>query len=165
MQKQHQKQKKLLAKAADYTGDIADKTAKSFRSSPGKATISGKLFDSENILNGTHKNAGIVPKEVAESMSGKTFKNFDHFREEFWKTVNSSKYSKQFDEISRTNMAKGKAPLVHESQIVKTKDVYELHHITPINKGGNVYDLSNICIVTPRFHKEVLTREYHYLAR
>jgi hypothetical protein len=31
----------------------------------------------------------------------------------------------------------------------------------PINKGGKVYDLNNIVIVTPRYHKEILEKKYH----
>ena len=73
-----------LAQAADHAGDIVDKTARELRNSPGKAVVTRPLFDSEKILNGTHANAGLVPKEVAERMAGKEFKNFDQFRAAFW---------------------------------------------------------------------------------
>ena len=33
---------------------------------------------------------------------------------------------------------------------------YQLHHKTPINQGGAVYDIDNIFIVTPRYNKEIL---------
>jgi len=37
-----------------------------------------------------------------------------------------------------------------------------LHHKTPINQGGSVYDVDNLYIVTPKYHKEILDPAYHY---
>lgn len=39
---------------------------------------------------------------------------------------------------------------------------YILHHKTPIHQGGAVYDVDNILIVTPRYHKDILTSLYHF---
>ncbi|WP_439332259.1 HNH endonuclease signature motif containing protein [Pantoea cypripedii] len=39
---------------------------------------------------------------------------------------------------------------------------YVLHHRTPIQHGGGVYDVDNILIVTPKYHLDVLDRAYHF---
>lgn len=36
-----------------------------------------------------------------------------------------------------------------------------LHHKTPIQHGGGVYDIDNIVIVSPRYHLDVLDRSRH----
>ncbi|WP_342745533.1 hypothetical protein [Cystobacter ferrugineus] len=59
-------------------------------------------------------------------------------------------------------MRNGYAPYVVEGQKLGDRAVYELHHMEPIHQGGSVYDLSNLMIMTPRFHKDVLDRTYHY---
>lgn len=56
----------------------------------------------------------------------------------------------------------GKAPFAAETQHYGARNKYELHHKTPIHAGGAVYDLSNIVIVTPRYHVDILSGSYHY---
>lgn len=59
-------------------------------------------------------------------------------------------------------MRAGNAPFVARRQAVGARRTYELHHVTPIDQGGGVYDLDNLMITTPRFHQEALHPEYHY---
>lgn len=59
-------------------------------------------------------------------------------------------------------MKKGFAPIAHSSQQYKGLKSYVLHHSTPIHAGGGVYDMSNISIVTPRMHQEILEKGYHF---
>lgn len=142
--------------------DLVGLTARELRSLPGSAEISRRLPNSENILRGTNRNAGLVPIDIGLALSGRKFNNFDGLRENFWLEVSRSKYAEQFDSSSRTLMQSGRAPFVDSAQKLGSRGRYELHHIEPINQGGSVYDLSNLMIVTPRFHKEILNREYHY---
>jgi hypothetical protein len=72
------------------------------------------------------------------------------------------KLSKQFDMDNLVDMTNGLAPSVFPPQKVGKRIKYKLHHKTPINKGGGVYDIDNLYIVTPRFHKEILNPKYHY---
>jgi hypothetical protein len=73
-----------------------------------------------------------------------------------------SKYATEFGELEARKMSKGFAPDAPQSQWLGVKRTsYELHHKTPISQGGAVYDLYNIEIVTPRFHKEVLEKAFH----
>jgi len=39
---------------------------------------------------------------------------------------------------------------------------YQLHHHHPIHNDGGVYEISNIIIVTPLLHTQLLSADYHY---
>jgi hypothetical protein len=136
------------------------------RNSPGMVTGGDKLpiiGEGDRWLLGTHANAGKMPKQVADQLKGREFKNFDEFRREVWKTVaNDPVLSKNFTKGDLVAMREsGVAPRVPKEQILGKTDAYQLHHNTPINQGGNVYDFDNITIVTPKYHKEVLDPKYH----
>ena len=107
-------------------------------------------------------NAGRVPLEVAQKLEGKTFSSFDEFRRAFWKNMAESSYASEFTSINLSRMKQGLAPQASEFQQLGGRTVYELHHQTPIHKGGAVYDCSNILIVTPKYHQTVLEKTYHY---
>lgn len=114
-------------------------------------------------LKGTDGNAGLFPKSVAEKLSGKKFANFDEFRNEFWKTIaDDPVLSKQFSPEDIPIMKNGLAPRAPKTQELGGQVKYILHHKTPINQGGAVYDMDNLIIVTPKFHKEILAPAYHY---
>ena len=86
-------------------------------------------------------------------MSGQRFKNFDQFRETFWKTVaDDPNLSQAFGKTNIARMKDGLAPYVAPSQTLGKRRVYELDHNYPISQGGPVYDLSNIIVRTPRNH-------------
>lgn len=59
-------------------------------------------------------------------------------------------------------MSKRDAPVILREQSIGKRITYELHHKTPIHAGGAVYDLSNIMIVTPRYHLEALDKTIHF---
>jgi hypothetical protein len=59
-------------------------------------------------------------------------------------------------------MSTGLAPIALENQWLGENKSYVLHHKTPIQQGGGVYDLNNLVVVTPRYHKEILDPAYHY---
>ncbi|HET9236147.1 MAG TPA: pre-toxin TG domain-containing protein [Oligoflexus sp.] len=142
--------------------ETADLSAKGPRKTPGVATNSRPLYNSEKMMRGTQGNAGLIPQEVAAKLEGKSFKDFDQFREKFWTAVSETKYANEFSNSNKTLMAGGNAPFAAKTQAVGERGLYEIHHITPIRVGGSVYDMSNMAIVTPRFHKEILERVYHY---
>jgi len=140
--------------------------ATKLRNSPGTAYGTKGLpyiKNGDKWLRGTHGNAGLVPKQVGQKLSGRTFKNFDEFRSELWMEISRDKaLRRSFSPQNRSRMSNGKAPLAHESQHVGEIKSYQLHHKTPISKGGPVYGLDNIVIVTPRYHKEILEPGYHF---
>uniref|UniRef100_UPI00035E9A5E RHS repeat domain-containing protein n=1 Tax=Paenibacillus fonticola TaxID=379896 RepID=UPI00035E9A5E len=131
------------------------------RNSPGVAT-SSKASDTNKMMRGTDGNAGVVPKDVADKLNGKQFNNFDEFRREFWKAVSNSKYSKEFSSANIKRIQQGYAPIATKSQQYGGHKSYILHHKTPIQHGGGVYNVDNILIVSPRLHQEILNKSYHF---
>ncbi|QRK12842.1 hypothetical protein JQX13_24100 [Archangium violaceum] len=151
-----------LAKAAAQGPEAVELSAKELRKLPGTATVSRPRADLDRMIRGTHGNAGLVPKDVASKLEGRTFQSFDDFRGEFWKAVSETRYASEFSASNQTLMRSGYAPYVVEGQQLGEWAVYELHHMESIHQGGSVYDLSNLMITTPRFHQDVLDRTYHY---
>ncbi|MFG3031779.1 RHS repeat domain-containing protein [Streptomyces sp. NPDC048253] len=141
----------------------ASRTATELRNSRGVVTGGDLLGDVSGAwLKGSHGNAGKIPGQVAKQLQGREFENFGKFREAFWKGVASvPELANQFVKQNRTLMADGKAPAVAKSQAVGKNNKYVLHHVTPIQRGGGVYDLDNLIVVTPQFHAEVLDPSYH----
>lgn len=114
------------------------------------------------MMRGTQGNIGLIPREVANKLSGRSFNSFDDFRSAFWKEVANSSYASEFSTRNITRMSKGLAPKVAKSQQYGKLSSYVLHHKTPIHAGGGVYDLDNLVIVTPRMHQEILDKTYHF---
>ena len=142
-------------------------TSYALRNSPGKVTGGKNLSyvkDVSNWFKGTQNNAALVPKQVAEKMAGKQYSSFDSFKKSFWRNVaNDPELSKGFSARDIAVMkTSGKAPTAPLEQHLGKNSSYQLHHKTPINRGGGVYDFDNIVIVTPRYHKEILDKGYHY---
>ncbi|HDR8155190.1 TPA: WXG100 family type VII secretion target [Bacillus cereus] len=135
------------------------------RKTPGTVTLS---FNLERSL-GTQKKLmyndgaiGIIPQEVREKLAGREFKSFDDFREEFWKTLADSSYAKEFNSMNIKLMKKGKAPYSPRTEHYGNHNKYILHHKQPIDKGGDVYNLDNLIIVSPKMHQNVLDPAYHF---
>ena len=143
-------------RAYEETGKSVDP-----RDMAGTVTGGENLSDVSKMMRGTQGNIGVIPKEIANRLRGKEFKNFNEFRKEFWKTVASSKYANEFNKGNIGRMKKGYAPRVSKTQQYGKLKSYTLHHKTPIHVGGGVYNLDNIVIVTPLMHENILSPEYH----
>ena len=105
---------------------------------------------------------GVIPNEIREKLTGKEFNTFNDFRKVFWKTVADSSYAKEFNKQNIKRMELGKAPFTPNSETYGKQKTYMLHHKQPINKGGDVYNLDNIQIVSPRMHQIILDPSYHF---
>ncbi|MDX2306094.1 MAG: HNH endonuclease signature motif containing protein [Microscillaceae bacterium] len=100
---------------------------------------------------------------MADKLKGKEFKNFDEFRSAFWKAVaEDNELLKQFSPSNQAAIKKGYAPTAKENQWLGERTTYEIHHKIPIHDGGDVYNMDNMVILTPRYHKEILNPNYHY---
>jgi hypothetical protein len=132
------------------------------RNLPGRVTASGPLFSSQRLLYGAEKNAGLIPAEVGEVLVGQDFLSFQEFRKAFWKAISQSAYQGEFSSDNRERMSQGCAPRAMDSQSLGDRSAYELHHILPLHHGGEVLDLKNLMITTPRFHREVLHPPFHF---
>ncbi|WP_088362926.1 hypothetical protein [Bacillus cereus] len=140
-------------------------SSKIARNTPGTATTSFNLqrsLESQKKLMYNEGSIGIIPLEVREKLAGREFKNFDHFREELWKAVADSSFAAEFSPWNIVGMKKGFAPFAPASQYHGKHRVYILHHKQPIHQGGDVYDLDNLLIVSPKMHQQILDPAYHF---
>nr|WP_122316544.1 S-type pyocin domain-containing protein [Pseudomonas cichorii] len=123
------------------------------RNMPGVVSGEGQTV-SGNWLGALVEGGGApIPKQIAEQLRGKQFSNFSRFREAFWKLVaNDEKLVLHFTAHNIAEMKKGYAPTVTMEYVVGKRDVFEIHHVDFIFKGGAVYDVDNLRVVTPRVH-------------
>lgn len=144
----------------------------SVRSQPGTATggeklpdISGQWFPE---VRDSAKGRGIagtrdirvaqIPGQVARKLRNMSFKNFDDFRETFWKFVANDPSLKQgWSPRNLKRMQDGLAPAVPPSQRTGggANAVYQLNHKQALKDAGDVYDLNNIEVVGPAFHGNI----------
>jgi hypothetical protein len=134
------------------------------RNLPGVGSGSGGLPDETGRwLRGSHGNAGRIPDQIARQLEGQTFNNFGEFREAFWRAaVGDSNLAGQFAAHNVSRMMNGNSPFVHASQQHGGLVNYVLYHVMPIQHGGGVYDMSNLVVVTPKFHLDTLARDVHF---
>lgn len=88
-------------------------------------------------------------------MRGMDFKNFDDFRETFWRMVAQDPVLKQgWTPGNLQRMENGLAPFVARSERAGggSNAVYQLNHKQAIKSSGDIYNFDNIEVVSPRFH-------------
>ncbi|MGV6987363.1 colicin-like bacteriocin tRNase domain-containing protein, partial [Providencia hangzhouensis] len=126
------------------------------RKKPGIATGKGKKVG-DKWLNDAGKENGVpIPDRIADKLRGKKFNNFDEFRKKLWEEVSKDpELLKQFNPQNKGNVKAGKAPVPREAEQVGGRIKYEIHHETPISEGGEVYDIDNMRIVTPKRHIDI----------
>ncbi|MCC6630405.1 MAG: hypothetical protein IT340_23755 [Chloroflexi bacterium] len=137
---------------------------------PGGRDAEGIAKGGENLphingqwLHGSHGNAGLIPGQIADTLRGRSFKNFNEFRRAFWRAVaDDAHLANQFTASSCTRMRQGLAPLASLRQHANGEMSYILHHKHSIHDGGDVCDMDNLIVVTPRYHRDVLDPSYHY---
>ena len=126
------------------------------RDKPG--VVTGKGEDIFGIwLAGAGKDLGApIPSQIADKLRGKEFSNFDAFRKAFW--IEVSKDSVLMAQFNRTNQKKissGKSPIAPKCEHYGKMIRYEIHHQHEISKGGAVFHVDNLAVVTPKHHKRI----------
>mgnify|MGYP003344552602 CR=1 FL=1 len=145
-----------------FAGRLIGKLAQ-LRKLPGVVKGVGKAIQPGRWLRGSQGNAAFIPEKIAAQLTGRKFANFDEFRDAFWKLVGDDReLAKYFSTANLSRMKGGLAPVAPASQQVGARISYELHHSTPIQHGGDLYDLDNLIVVTPRYHQEILEPAFHY---
>ena len=153
---------KLAANKEDWISSKIVEIRSKARSLPGTSKGNGININGK-WMRGTDANIGLFPKRIADKLKGRQFKNFKEVRTEFWKTVaDDPELFNQFGRSSKSEMLKGNSPFALKTQQVGGRIKYELHHKIPIHDGGGVYDIDNLIIVSPRYHKEILDPAYHF---
>ncbi len=97
-----------------------------------------------------------VPTRIVNKLLGNEYRRFDAFRDAFWKEVSAdSQLASQFNKQNVERMKNGLAPRVPMKESVGGRRSLKLHHVKLISQGGEVYDVDNIRIVTPKRHIEI----------
>nr|WP_273224274.1 HNH endonuclease signature motif containing protein [Pseudomonas sp.] len=97
-----------------------------------------------------------IPSQIADQLRGREFRNFRAFREAFWKAVvKDPVLSVQFTPPNLSRMSVGKAAKTRGYDAVGQRSVFEIHHVHEVAKGGDVYNLENMLILTPKRHIDV----------
>ncbi|HEJ7970187.1 TPA: S-type pyocin domain-containing protein [Serratia marcescens] len=126
------------------------------RDMPGKVSGKGQQVG-EGWLNKAGQELGApVPSQIADKLRGREFANFDAFRKAFWQEVSKDPaLSKQFIVSNRSRMAVGKAPKARKLDAAGKRTSFEIHHINEISKGGDVYNIDNLRVMTPKRHVDI----------
>ncbi|MDH0649170.1 S-type pyocin domain-containing protein [Pseudomonas sp. GD03858] len=123
------------------------------RKIPGYSSGVGQLT-SDRFLEGAITAQGApIPSRIAEKLTGRWYAEFDRLREAFWKEVAADNLlNKHFTKTNLREMRKGNAPFAPTAERVGGRKRFELHHIEEIAKGGAVYNLDNIVIMSAKRH-------------
>ncbi|BBH36119.1 S-type pyocin domain-containing protein [Pseudomonas sp. St290] len=126
------------------------------RYEPGTVTGAGAEVGEDWLGSSEHGAGAPIPREIADLLRGQDFRDFDAFREKFWRWVaDDEKLSKQFSRSNLKLMRNGSAPFTTPDGHAGERNKFEIHHIQLISKGGAVYDLDNLSIMTPKKHVEL----------
>ncbi|QEY71820.1 colicin-E3 [Pseudomonas denitrificans (nom. rej.)] len=123
------------------------------RHEPGTVRGAGEYVSGIWLLGAAEGLGAPIPASVANELRGKSFNSFNSFRRALWKAV--AKDSELVAKSTRKNlqrMQKGKAPRVREVDMVGGRQSFELHHVDRVTDGGEVYDVDNLRVNTPRNH-------------
>ena len=132
------------------------------RKTPGRANQNGqlKVVTNPNWLH--NRQSAMVPGQIAKRMQGQKFRDFNAFRQRFWKEVNADPVLRRgFSAENQARMRQGLAPFAQAKHHQGKRRVYELDHYREIRDGGGVYDLSNIRIKTPAAHVAKIGRTFN----
>ncbi|WP_124313820.1 S-type pyocin domain-containing protein [Pseudomonas chlororaphis] len=128
----------------------------SVRNAPG--VVSGGGEDVSGVwLAGASSGLGApIPTSIADQLRGRKFSSFDSFRRAFWVSVSRDpELSSQFLPRDLDRMRAGKAPRAREVDMAGRRQSHEIHHVELISEGGEVYNVNNLRVNTPKNHVEV----------
>ncbi|WBM59454.1 hypothetical protein M5X66_10580 [Providencia sp. PROV188] len=149
--------KKNKDKAEDKKKKAKDKKEKEEkRKKPGTATGKGKKVGDKWLNDAGKENGAPIPEQVANKLRGKKFNSFDELRKAIWDEI--SKFPELIKNLSKNNktlVSKGYSPFARKKDQVGGRKVHELHHDNPISEGGEVYDMDNLRVTTPKRHIDI----------
>lgn len=129
------------------------------RDIPGIASGTGQFISGTWLSEKTRNEGAPIPSQIADQLRGRKFSNFDKMREALWEAVsNDPKLNSQLSISNKKQVSRGRAPYPRKSDQQGGRDKFEIHHIHEVSKGGAVYDVDNMVILTPvqhiQYHKE-----------
>ncbi|WP_394167988.1 S-type pyocin domain-containing protein, partial [Photobacterium piscicola] len=123
------------------------------RNEPGVVTGQGKDITGIWLEQAGQGLGSPIPSQIADKLRGKEFSSFDVFRKAFW--IEVSKDDFLLSQLSPSNqelIRKGYSPYTRYKDQVGGRQVHEIHHKKEIQHGGDVYDVGNMTVTTPRNH-------------
>ena len=128
----------------------------SVRNQPGVVTGIGEDVPGEWL---DHARAGLgapIPTSIADSLRGREFSSFNSFRRAFCVAVSRDpSLAGQFSEDSLSRMQEGKAPRARDGDMVGKRQTHDIHHVEQVSEGGEVYNVDNLRVNTPKNHIDV----------
>ena len=149
-----------------YPGDMElpppDALFRDRRDDPGVGPGGGRVVWGGWLGEAGRGEGGPIPSRIADRLRGVEFANFHRFREAFWKAVAADVLlSEQFYKGNLERMRNGSAPFPKGTDQVGGRKAFELHHRIEIAKGGAVYGLDDLFVMTPKRHIQ-LHKGQHY---
>ncbi|PHZ25991.1 HNH endonuclease signature motif containing protein [Yersinia bercovieri] len=93
---------------------------------------------------------------MADQLRGRWFSRFDKFREAFWVAVgHDPELAGQFIPRNVTRMKHGRSPRTRLIDTVGGRYSFEMHHVKHVNDGGEVYNIDNLHVITPKRHIDI----------
>ena len=97
-----------------------------------------------------------IPSQIADKLRGRELSSFDQFRKAFWLAVSEDmELLKGFNRSNQRLIKRGNAPFCVEDDAQGGRERFEIHHIKEIQYGGEVYDVDNLSVVTPKRHIDI----------
>lgn len=129
------------------------------RNEPGVASGAGQQVGSDWLREGMRTGAMPIPASVAERLEGRRFGSFDAYRRAFWKAVaEEPELMGQFDSFAKDAIRKGLSPSAPYEGRAGLRDRWEIDHIEPLWRDGELYNSDNLQLMPPKKHIEK-TRE------
>ncbi|MPQ86267.1 S-type Pyocin [Pseudomonas sp. MAFF 730085] len=126
------------------------------REDPGVATGDGQLVTGIWLGTAPGNEGASIPMQVADQLRGRTFKNWREFREALWKTVSADLLlMSDFLPHNKYIASQGLSPYAPLEEHLGENKKFEIHHVIPLEYGGELYNIDNLIIVTPRRHAEL----------
>ncbi|WLG96063.1 S-type pyocin domain-containing protein [Pseudomonas sp. FP198] len=123
------------------------------RYEPGTVSGTGKTVGNDWLRATSGPNGAPIPSQIADRLRDQEMRTFDSFREKLWAAVaNEPELVKQFSSRNQAIMKDGYSPYAPRNEQVGGREKFEVHHVHPIGKGGDVYDVDNMAITTPKGH-------------
>ena len=126
------------------------------RDDPGVMTGHGQP-DAQVWLSDANRGQGAaIPSRIADKLRGRRFANWDRARKAIWLAVSEDPILlSQFNRGNQIRLRAGRSPRALRSEQIGGRKVFEIHHLTPIGTGGDVYNIDNLKITTPKLHIQI----------
>ncbi|WP_460370042.1 S-type pyocin domain-containing protein [Pseudomonas sp. Tul1A2] len=126
------------------------------RLTPGTVTGIGEDVSGVWLEHARTGSGAPIPTTIADSLRGREYSTFDSFRRAFWTAVSrDGAVAGQFSDDSLERMRNGKAPRARLMDTAGKRISHEIHHVELISEGGEVYNVDNLRIHTPKNHVEL----------